>query len=405
MAIKRIKRKALRVVLVSIHYPPLRTSAAVQMSDLAQGFIQQGHEVLVITTSEDIEADSSLRMADGVKVLCLSGLSISSASYLGRAVYEFTLPFLMIFGLLKSPFKNDKWDLIAWYSPTIFFGPLILYLKIKSSCKTYLILRDIFPEWAYDLRLIRKGFAYYFFKLVANFQYQIADTIGVQTESNLSYFSKWYKALGKRVEVLQNWQTPIQNDYCSIQVSDTILAGRKIFVYIGNMGIAQGMDIMINLAAHMISRDDIGFLFVGRGSEVSRIKSLASQLHLSNVLFFDEIESDEMTSLLAQCHVGLLALDTRHRSHNIPGKFLTYLSAGLPVLARINPETDLFELIEGEAVGRAYVGESARIFADMAESIIDDDAAYCRMAIRGPQLARERFSTSRAVRQIIESVD
>jgi glycosyltransferase involved in cell wall biosynthesis len=375
------------------------------MSDLAQGFIRQGHEVLVITTSEDLEADWSVKMTDGVRVLYLSGLNISSASYFGRAVYEFTLPFLMILSLLKSPFKNNKWDLVAWYSPTIFFGPLILYLKIKSSCRTYLILRDIFPEWAYDLRLIRKGFAYYFFKLMANLQYQIADTIGVQTESNLSYFSKWYKARGKRVEVLQNWQTPIQNDYCSIQVRDTILAGRKIFVYIGNMGIAQGMDIMINLAAHIISRDDIGFLFVGRGSEVGRLKSLASQLNLSNVLFFDEIGSDEMTSLLAQCHVGLLALDTRHRSHNIPGKFLTYLSAGLPVLARINPETDLLELIEGEAVGRAYVGESAKLFADMAASIVDDYAAYCEMALRGPQLARERFSTSRAVRQIIQSMD
>jgi glycosyltransferase involved in cell wall biosynthesis len=265
-------------------------------------------------------------------------------------------------------------------------------------------LRDIFPEWACDLGIIRKSFTYYFFKIMANFQYAIADTIGVQTQSNLDYFVRWKYCNSKRLEVLQNWQTPMQDVGCSIQVKNTSLIGRKIFVYIGNMGIAQGMDIMIDLAFQLRHRDDIGFLFVGLGSEVDRLRHRVFKLSLTNTLFFEEIKSDEMLGLLAQCHIGLLALDPRHKSHNIPGKFLTYLTAGIPILARVNANTDLVSLIEDEGVGLAYVGQSIKDFKEMAEEIIDNSIQYQKMAGRGPILAKEKFSTSNAVRQIIQAV-
>lgn len=108
--------------------------------------------------------------------------------------------------------------------------------------------------------------------------------------------------------------------------------------------------------------------------------------------------------MLAQCHIGLLALDPRHKSHNIPGKFLTYLSAGLPVLARVNPNTDLVSLIEGEKVGLVYVGESLDVFKEMAKEIIDNSVQYQQMASRGPILAKEKFSTYNSVNQIIQTV-
>ncbi|WP_211160137.1 hypothetical protein [Aromatoleum aromaticum] len=56
--------------------------------------------------------------------------------------------------------------------------------------------------------------------------------------------------------------------------------------------------------------------------------------------------------MYAQCHVGVVALDRRHKTHNIPGKFLTYMQSGLPVLANINPGNDLVDLIDSEQVGR-----------------------------------------------------
>ncbi len=60
----------------------------------------------------------------------------------------------------RSPLHSTKWDLIVWYSPPIFFGPLIWVLRRASGARTYLILRDIFPEWAADLGIIKKGPVY-----------------------------------------------------------------------------------------------------------------------------------------------------------------------------------------------------------------------------------------------------
>ena len=71
-------------------------------------------------------------------------------------------------------------------------------------------MRDIFPEWALDLGIIKKGPAYFFFKYISNFQNQVADTIGIQSKGNMKYFKKDKNI--KKVEVLDNWLTPTKGN-------------------------------------------------------------------------------------------------------------------------------------------------------------------------------------------------
>jgi glycosyltransferase involved in cell wall biosynthesis len=221
-----------------------------------------------------------------------------------------------------------------------------------SGCKGYLIVRDIFPEWAVDMGLMGRGLPYRFFDAVARYQYSVADVIGVQSTGNQVYFDRWNRRPGRRLEVLQNWLGKTAQKRCSIRISETSLAGRKVFVYAGNMGVAQGMDILLDLAEKLRSRTDVGFLFVGRGSDNARLKAAAQSRQLGNVVFFDEIDPDEIPDLYAQCDAGIVALDPRHKSHNIPGKFLTYMQSGLPVLASINAGNDLAQLIKDGGVGQ-----------------------------------------------------
>ena len=371
------------------------------MRDLAQELVRQGHDPVVIVPSLDLHSVWTIELQDDVEILRLMGPRTRDTSYLRRTFSELLLPFMMLRALRKSPHLDTKWDLVAWYSPTIFFGPLIWALKRASNCHTYLILRDIFPEWANDLGLMANGPVFQFFKKVANFQYAMADTIGVQTQSNLTYLTQWSKTPSRRLEVLQNWQSPLPNLGSSISIPTTTLAGRKIFVYIGNMGVAQGMDIFIDLAESLMCQRDLGFLFVGRGSEVARLVAAVSARSLTNTLFYNEVDSREIPGLLAQCHVGLLALDPRHKSHNIPGKFLTYLLAGLPVLARVNAGTDLAHLIENEDVGRVYVGNDIDPLRQFAQELADSPFTHERMATKGRALGASMFSSETAVRQII----
>lgn len=391
----------LKVALISIDYPPLRTSAAVQMRDLAVEMKRQGHEPVVLIPSVELDTAWRVDEIDGVKVLRLAAPRTRDVGYVRRTLSELALPFLMLYRLRSSPFANTRWDLTAWYSPTIFFGPLVWYLKWSTRCRTYLILRDIFPEWALDLRLIRKGPAYLFFKLFAAIQYAAADVIGVQTHSNLKYVRDWEHRSGRRTEVLHNWQTPSRETSTSFDLAGSPLAGRRIVVYAGNMGVAQGVDILITLAEAMLDRDDVGFLFVGRGSEMGKMRQAATSRKLLNTLFLDEIDSAEIPALLAQCFIGLVTLDLRHQTHNIPGKFLTYLLAGLPVLARVNPRTDLATLINAESVGLAFEQDEVALMRQFVERMIDEPEAYAQSSERARALARKMFSSEQAVQQIV----
>ena len=174
----------------------------------------------------------------------------------------------------------------VWYSPTIFLGPLVKTIKRKHGCRAYLIVRDLFPDWAVDAGVMRKGgLAYRFFKWIEQFQYRQADVIGVQTPSNAVLVARDAPA-GTRIEVLHNWLSPPGETFDEAP-SLAHLQGRINFVYAGNMGVAQDMDGFVTLARRMRDRDDVGFVFVGRGSEAARLKDAAKGQ--PNLLVLDEI--------------------------------------------------------------------------------------------------------------------
>ncbi|OSI69442.1 glycosyltransferase family 4 protein [Bradyrhizobium canariense] len=394
----------MQIALISTDYPPLRTSAAVQLRDLAQQIAGLGHHPVVIVPSPMSGKPWMLERMDGIEVLRLAAPPTRSPSFARRAIAEMWLPFAMLRSMRRSPFASAKWDLLVWYSPPVFFGPLVAVLRRKCRAKTYLILRDIFPEWALDLGLINRGPVFFLFKAVAAIQYAIADVIGVQTPSNLAYLSSWASP-SRRIEVLHNWLRITPDIGCSIALEKTALAGRKIFVYIGNMGVAQGLDIFLELIERSLDRTDIGFVFVGRGSEFARLQQEKASRGLKNTLFFDEIDSCEIPGLLAQCHVGLVALHPDHKTHNIPGKFVSYVQYGVPVLARVNAGTDLQRLIEDEQVGKVYVGDSVSELKRLAVELVDDAGQLRAMAERGRKLGRSMFSPIAAARQIVASAE
>jgi glycosyltransferase involved in cell wall biosynthesis len=390
----------MRIAIISDAFPPMRTSAAIQLRDLAHEFHIQGHELTILLPSSEINS-WSLEAFHDFEVLRLKAPKIKDVNYIRRTLAEFLMPFFMIYFLNKSPFANSKWGGIVWYSPTIFFGPFVRSLKKKSACKSYLIVRDIFPEWAVNVGMLSRGLTYRFFKAVENYQYSVADNIGVQSPGELTYFSNWAAKQGRYLEVLHNWIAEAPNVGCTISISKTNLAGRFIFVYAGNIGVARSMDVLIDFISKMTYRSDIGFLFVGRGSEMSRLISEAKKRSLDNVLFHNEIDPSEIPGLYAQCHVGILALDPRHRTQNIPGKFLTYMQAGLPVLASINKGNDLVDLIPASGVGRVSTDCSVDSLEQMTIELVEEILRKNQFKDSCNNLLRRLYRPSCAVNKIL----
>lgn len=395
----------MRIALIADAYPPMRTSGAVQLRDLAEELVRQGHSPTVMVPSADLQTPWLEEELDNIPVLRLKAPPTKDLGYARRAIGEFMMPYTMLRNLRKSPLADVRWDGVVWYSPTIFLGPMAKALKKASGCRSYLIIRDIFPDWAVDVGLLRRGLAYRFFKIVERHQYLVADVIGVQTTGNLAYFDAWAAKPERRVEVLQNWLASTPDRGSDISVAAGPLAGRTIFVYAGNMGVAQGMDILLDLAERLRSRSDVGFLFVGRGSDSVRLRASAEFRRLDNVVFHEEVEPSEIPGLYAQCHVGLVALDPRHTTHNIPGKFLSYMLAGLPVLASINPGNDLAELIRRKCVGRVCTSDSVDELQQLAEDLLKEIADRESVANRCRALAASIFSPAAVARQIVKALE
>lgn len=393
----------MRIVLIADKYLPSKSSSAIQLRDLGREFVRQGHSITLLVPSTQ-RVPWVLDETDGIQVLRLNAPLTIDLGYVRRALSELAMPYIMLENFRKSPLSCEHWNGVVWYSPSIFFGPIVKELKKNSDCKGYLIIRDIFPQWALDLGLINKGPVYWFFTLAARYQYSVADVIGVQSPGNLRYFDRWQEKSGRKLEVLHNWLDNPAQARCPIRIGNTSLADRKIFIYAGNMGVAQNMDIILHLAEQLRTRKDVGFLLIGRGSESTRLKSSVISLKLDNVLIYDEIHPDEIPDLYAQCSAGIISLDSRHKTHNIPGKFLTYMQCGLPVLANVNPGNDIVKIISDARVGQVCENNTVENLVQLALKLLEQIEQDIELSIRCRRLFQKEFTVDKAVRQIIAAL-
>ncbi|MEN9855086.1 MAG: hypothetical protein RLZZ157_212 [Pseudomonadota bacterium] len=392
----------MRIALVADAYAPMASSASVLMQDLAQALVARGHTVTVIVAAPHLHKSHDVEMMGGLEIVRLRTRPTKDVGLLRRLLGEILLPVDMMRHLLGSPLAKRTYDGLVWYSPTIFLGPFIAFLKCwsGSSPRAYLILRDIFPQWAVDLGILKRGLVHACLTWIERFQYGQADVIGVQSTGNLRHFDGWSHPPEARLEVLNNWIAIAQPQPCAIDLSTTALQGRSILVYAGNMGPAQGLDWVMDLAFGMAARTDIGFVFVGRGSMAAHLRARAAQGGMTHIMFFDEIPPEQIPSLYAQCHIGLVSLDPRHTTQNVPGKFLSYMQAGLPVLARLNPGNDLEGLIAQNRVGEVVETTDMHGMQAALNRLLQHIAQDPDTQARCKALAAEVFSVDQACAQI-----
>lgn len=349
----------MRIAIVADSFPPLKNSAAVLIFSLAKALANFKHQVLVIVPSHGIKKSYIEDDPGSFKIMRLPCGNIKSHKKFIRGISELSLFFRLPYEFKRSMYASEEWDLLIWYSPSIFLGGLVRVLKNKSKY-SYLILRDIFPEWMLDIGLIRKGPSYFILKWFEKYQYQLADVIGVQSSGNLHYIESLNLSNLRELQVLPNWMPSanIKNSHFAQNVSEvnldlTILSKKKVFIYAGNLGEAQGVENIAQFFLQLKNRADFGILIIGRGTKQNWLKNFSLDNKIQNVLFLDEVDFQTLGLYYQQSFIGLIFLDLNHRSHNIPGKFISYLEAGLPVIALVNPGNDLIEIINKNKLGLA----------------------------------------------------
>ena len=391
----------MRILIVTVYYLPSPEACSKLIHDLGKDLQQQGHEVIILTPSESTTQDLELSEEDGLQIARIKMGRIKGASRALRAWREIRLS-ATLWRKGKELFKEYPCDLIIFYSPTIFFGPLIQKLKSLWHCPAYLILRDIFPQWAVDLGVLKKGLVWSYFRWMELRQYAAADVIGVQSPANLNYFAEQLPHQDYQLEVLYNWTAPPRENPSCLHYREQLgLEGKVVFFYGGNIGVAQDLDNVIRLAERLRHESHIYFLLVGSGSEVERLQAEIAAKDLRNIRILPAVGQEEYHAMLAEFDVGLISLDRRLKTQNYPGKILGYMSASLPILGSINPGNDLGDLLQDNEAGLCSVnGDDQRLY-EHALKLASDVAFRRRIGENAHQLLKRYFSVSACARQIL----
>jgi glycosyltransferase involved in cell wall biosynthesis len=389
------------LIIVDCYYPGTKSGAKLTR-DLGVELTQNGHQVIVLTPSEANQEELEITVEDGVTVLRAKAGKIKGVSKIVRALREMQLSSLL-WNKAKGYLRKHPCDLVVYYSPTIFLGPLVKRLRTLWNCSTYLVLRDIFPQWAVDAEVLKKGLAYWYFRFKELQQYKLADVIGVLSPANLQYFAEQPLAKTTSVEVLYNWTLieegksyPVSNYRSSLG-----LQGKVVFFYGGNIGVAQGMDNIVRLANRLRNEQDIYFLLVGEGSETDRLKGLIRTLGLKNISIQDAVGQDEYLSMLSEFDVGLISLERNLKTHNLPGKMLGYMQFSMPILASINPGNDLSDLLTTSKAGLSSINGDDDILYDQIITLARDADLRKELGQNARRLLDKYFSSSSAANQIL----
>ncbi|KFA99289.1 glycosyltransferase family 4 protein [Vibrio sp. ER1A] len=334
-------------------YMPHSTRVAAKMfHDLAKQFVLMGHQITVITPGVGQKSQLETLNFEGVTVWRFSSGPLKDVSKVKRAINE-TLLSPRAWCAISDKVSIDTFDGIIYYSPSIFFGHLVKKLKKRCRCPSYLILRDLFPQWVIDAGMIKQGsIIERYFRFFESLTYKQADTIGLMSHKNLELFNDLTGSLYP-VEVLRNWASlkPHENRYPYEYKKKLGLENKVVFFYGGNIGHAQDMSNLMRLVKKMQSYQDAHFLFVGQGDEVELINQLALDWKLENFSYIPSVNQNEFKQILSEMDVGLFSLASNHTAHNFPGKLLGYMVQSLPILGSVNVGNDLLDIVNDNKAG------------------------------------------------------
>ncbi len=317
--------------------------------DLMREFSQHGHYLYIVSPVERCENQKTNVKKEGNTVfLNVKTLNIQKTNFIEKGISTLTIDKLFLRAINKH-LPEVKFDLIIYATPPITFTNLIKYIKKRDQAKTYLLLKDIFPQNAVDMQLMsKKGLLYNYFRNKEKELYLISDKIGCMSDANLKFVMEHNPFIPKeKLEVNPNAieLLPINKEmsyqYKEIHAKYGIPENRKIFIYGGNLGKPQGIDFVIETLKTKSEDDRLFFVIVGSGTEFGKMRKWFDTFRPKNALLLSAIPKTEYDLLVQSCDVGLIFLHKDFTIPNYPSRLLSYLEFRLPVLTATDSSTDI----------------------------------------------------------------
>ncbi|MDB9868747.1 glycosyltransferase family 4 protein [Pseudomonadales bacterium] len=396
--------------IIDDYLPDSTRVGSKMLHELALEFLNRGHQITVITPRTKTQiGDPALveESIDGVKIWRFRNGPVKGVGNIKRAINE-TLMSFNAWRAISSKIDHDKFDGVVYYSPSIFFGTLAKKIRRKCNCKSYLILRDLFPQWAIDAGVMKKNsISTKYFKYFESINYSSADSIGLMSIKNLQLFQSIYPKLCN-THVLFNWASaqPLQTLLSNSSIRERLdLDDKIIFFYGGNIGHAQDMANLIRLANGIKEHKKAHFLFIGQGDEVELIKEQVKDYKLDNVTILPSVSQLEFRKILCEVDVGLFSLSKNHTAHNFPGKILGYMVESLPILGSVNPGNDLQAIVNEAGAGHVFVNGEDKKLLLAANQLLDEPSMRFKQGNASFNLLHKYFSVTSASDLIINKLN
>ena len=330
-------------------------------TDLMREFVKRDHNVCIISPVEKNRQQPTKMIQDGnCRILKLQIGNVQKTNLLEKGISTLTLEFKFQRGISQY-FSDIKFDLVIYSTPPITLLRPVKFVKKRDGAKSYLLLKDIFPQNAVDLGIIKKQglslLIYTYFRSKEKSLYKISDYIGCMSEANVQYLLNNNPEISARTtEVCPNGIEPLalekdENNVAVVRNKYGIPQEKTVFIYGGNLGKPQGIDFLIDCLRFEQTNDSVYFIMAGSGTEFKKIKAYFDEEKPTNALLISQLSRADYDVLVNSCDVGLIFLDNRFTIPNFPSRLLSYMQSSMPVLAVTDISTDLGNVIKNGKFG------------------------------------------------------
>jgi glycosyltransferase involved in cell wall biosynthesis len=256
--------------------------------------------------------------------------------------------------------------------------------------KLYFVAYDLYPELAVQTHSLREGSV--ICRLMEHINrciYTRADGVVVLSNEMREFVLANRPIDPDRVHVIANWYEDEKQEENPENGFASMVEGRFVVSYFGNMGICQDMQTILD-AMRLLKEENVFFLFAGHGTKMEALKAAVEEEGFSNVRIFDFLHGQQFRDALAISDCALVSLAEGTTGLCVPSKTYSYMMKGIPLLA-IMDEGDIVRDVEAGAGCWVRNGD-AQGLADAIRTMGSDSCRLNGMREKCRELYLEKYT-------------
>ncbi|MBR2043686.1 MAG: glycosyltransferase family 4 protein [Clostridia bacterium] len=381
-------------------------------SDLLKKFSKNNCDIYVVSAAQRRSKEkTNLIVENNVHTLKVKTTNITKTNIIEKGITTLTIE-NRFKTEIKKYFKNVRFDLVLYPTPPITFTNVVEFVKKRDNAKAYLLLKDIFPQNAVDIGMMRKsgvmGILYKMFRKKEKKLYAVSDYIGCMSQANVDYVLKHNSEVPKeKVHICPN-TIDVVDDFLSderkLQIREKygIPKDVKVFIYGGNLGKPQDIPFVIECLKANAGKKDRFFVICGTGTEYPKLKAFVETEKPSNVLLINGLPKAEYEEFVKAFDIGLIFLDKRFTIPNFPSRSLSYMNSKMPILACTDKNTDIGKVISENGFGWWCESDSTEKFTAAVDFAIKEDITA--MGEKGYKYLCENYTSKNSYDIIMKNI-